>query len=197
MKFEISDDFLEFIKGLSGETSTETVVDLLQWASQNKQAKEVVDGFKQLNTVAKREFCFYLLRYKYTPEQALKAAKNFQEQNRKDRSLISKIVARAQEGYPFTMPNGVKCVIRKDKRSYDLEFTVQGIKVTIVYLSLKLKHAMESLQTNCVPTYRLYKIIIDNQTFLGTSGQINQKILEAITKNISPYLYALLDKEEQ
>jgi hypothetical protein len=197
MKFEISDDFLEFIKGLSGETSAETVVDLLQWASQNKQAKEVVDGFRRLNTVAKREFCFYLLRYKYTPEQALNAAKNFQEQNRKDRSLISKIVARVQEGYPFTMPNGVQCVIRRDKQSYALEFTVQGIKVTVVYLSLKLKHAMESLQANCVPTYRLYKIIIDNQTFLGTSGQINKKIVEAITKNVSPYLYALLGEEEQ
>jgi len=79
--------------------SPSTLIDILRWASENREAAEkTAEGAERLNETGKREFEYYMFKVTYKPDEALRRAFEIELENRARRSLLSKAIAHAKKG---------------------------------------------------------------------------------------------------
>ena len=79
--------------------SPSTLIDILRWASENREAAEATaEGAEHLNETGKREFEYYMFKAVYKPDEALRRAFEIELENRARRSLLSKAIAHAKKG---------------------------------------------------------------------------------------------------
>lgn len=195
MQFDVSDDFLAFLEQINDTGSPTAMLSLLNWATKNPDKLEsVVNGYNRLNVTAKKEFGYYLLHQRYIPPEALKTAQRAQKINHDQRSLLAKALTQLRKGsFKLKMPNGVPCVIAKAKdESYLLEFEVCGVPVIVEYYCIRhLSRALRSLMENCVPPFSIKNISVAGSNYRPGSEE-GVAVREAIAKNISPYVNALM-----
>jgi len=143
LKLNIPDVFIDLMKEIEGyigkysSPSSSTLIDVLEWASKNpSSATRVVEEVRKLKATGKDEFTSALFGWKYKPDTALKRATWRQEERRKRRSLLFKLIINAKKnGYRFETAGGAECVVKKSNdylAPYVFKFNVDGVE-TLVY----------------------------------------------------------------
>jgi len=197
MNIQITDQFTDFLCSFSNLTNTAIVVKLLKWASENpKKANEIMNAFAKLNTTSKRDFSLRLLNVGLAPDEALERAIKWQEEQRERRSMLGKVLATVRKGeeYHYVLPNGVHCRIAKRDDEYFFTFSVCGKNVVVVYHKhFQLGTALDELKHNWVYHSRMIEVRFDGKTYVPYSNA-TKKILEAVSKNVDPYVHVVVEK---
>ena len=172
--------------------SPSTLIDILRWASENREAAEkTAEEAKCLNETGKREFEYYMFKAAYKPDEALRRAFEIQLENRARRSLLSKAIACAKRGgYTLKMPNGLECRITRDGDYYVFLLKPGGVDVKVLHSGRLLGEALNSLSrfsTFSSGKYGIKAIIIDGKRY-SRREKTGRIILEAIRRNINPYI---------
>jgi len=195
LKFDVSDKFLTFLEQVDDTGSPSAMLSLLRWATKNPDELErIVSEYNQLNFTAKKEFSYYLLHESYIPNEALRVAQHVQKIKHDQRSLLAKALTQLRKGpFKIKMPNGVLCVIIKAKdESYRFKFKVRGVLVIIEYYHIwRLSRALNSLMENRAPVFDMKNISVARSNYRPESDE-GLAIREAITKNVNPYVNALM-----
>ena len=198
MKFDVPDEFLKLIETLNEPTCTGTVATLMKWASANPQeAIKIVDEYYRLGRNAKSRFRLNVFSYDKNPVEAVKEAWKLQAKQHKQRKILSKALAEIRgQGHVITMPNGVQCRITKRNELYSSEFIVQNVKVIVTTSGSGIATYLNELKERgefyspC-----LEEVTIGNQTFMAYDKRV-KKILDAIKKNVNPYVNAVIADEK-
>ena len=180
--------------------SPSTLIDILRWASENRETAEATaEGAERLNETGKREFEYYMFKASYKPDEALKRAFEMQLEDRARRSLLSKAIAHAKrDGYILKLPNGLECKMTYDGDYYVFQFWPGGVDVKILHNGDFLGEALNSLSrfsTFSSGMYGIEAIIIDGKRY-SRRGKTGRIILEAIRRNINPYIYMTVEGNE-
>ena len=137
MKFDVPDSFLELLMkcGDYYSPSPSTLIDILRWASENREAAEkTAEEARRLNETGRREFEYYVFNLTYKPDETLERALEMQWENRTRRSLLSKAIAHAKRGgYTLKMSNSLECKITRDGDYYIFKFKPGGVDVTVLH----------------------------------------------------------------
>jgi len=194
LKFEVPDSFLELLMkcGEHYSPSPSTLIDVLRWASENREAAEkIAEKARGLNKTGRRTFEEYMFWLSYRPDEALERAIKLQEENRERRSLLSKIIAHARKGgYRLKMPNDCECEIRHDGNHYVFKFTPGGVEVQVYHNGRCLAETVKSLKETGEFSYGVYGIsgiVLDEKMYLRVD-EAGKNILEAIKENVNPYV---------
>jgi len=201
LKFEIPDKFLEMLAKCGGfyQPTPSKLIDILKWASENREAAgKVAEEVKCLNKRGRRDFEEYMFWLSYKPDKALEKAFEMQEENRKRRSVLSKVIARAKGGgCVLKMPNGLECKITREGKYYAFKFNVGGAEIVIFHSRNFLSETLTSLKTIATfssGSYGIREIILDGKKY-SWRDKTGRAILEAIQKNINPYIYMTIKDE--
>ena len=199
MKFEVPDGFLELLTkcGDYSHPSTSTIIEVLEWASENSEAAgRVAEEAERLNETGRRAFEKYMFWLSYKPDKALEKAFELQEENRARRSLLTKVIAHAKRGgYILKMPNGLECRITRDGDHYAFRFKMGGADVTVLHSGRFIGEALNGLSrfsTFSSGKYGIRAIILDGKNY-SWKGKAGNAILEAIQRNINPYVYMAIE----
>ena len=202
MKFEVPDSFLKLLMkcGEFHSSFPSTIVKILKWASENREAAEkVAEEVKRLNEAGRREFEYYMLKIAYKPDEALEKAFEIQMERRARRSLLSKAIAHAKRGgYSLKMPNGLECKITYNDENYIFSVKPGGVNVEIHHSGWYLGEALISLSrfsTFSSGKYGIKRIILDGKRY-SWREKMGEAILEAIRRNVNPYVYITVEGGE-
>ena len=195
MKFEVPDSFLNLLMKCGGRysSSPSTIINILKWASENREAAEkIAEEAKRFNETGRREFEYCLLRLSYKPDEALKRALEIQMERRAMRSLLSKAITHAKRGgFTLKMANGLECRITYERGRYIFLFKPGGVNVKVIHNGRFLGETLSSLSrlsTFSSGKYGIEAIILDGKKYSRWEKR-ETTILEAIKKNINPYVY--------
>jgi len=180
--------------------SPSTLIDILRWASENREAAEkTAEGAERLNETGKREFEYYMFKAAYKPDEALRRAFEIELENRARRSLLSKVIAHAKRGgYTLKLPNGLECKITCDGDYYVFRFKPGGVDVKVLHSGRLLGEALNSLRhfsTFSSGKYGIKAIILDGKRY-SRREKTGNVILEAIRRNVNPYVYMTVEGSE-
>lgn len=202
MRFEVPDAFLELImrSGDYYSPSPSTLVDILAWASENKDAAEkVVEEVKKLNETGRREFEYNMFKLSCKPDEAVKKALEIQRERRVRRSLMSKVAARVRKGcYTLKLANGLKCKITAHDGDYVFEFNLSGANVKIIHNGRFIEETLVSLSrfsTFSSGIYGIKRIILDGKEHHPWE-RVGETVLEAIRRNTNPYIYMVVENSK-
>jgi len=202
LKFEVPDSFLKLLMecGDYYSPSPSTLIDILGWASENREAaEETAEEAKRLNEAGKREFEYYMFKVAYKPDEALKRAFEIQMEKRARRSLLSKAIAHAKRGgYTLKMPNGLECRITRGGDYYVFKFKPGGVDVKVLHSGRLLGEALNSLSrfsTFSSGKYGIRAIILDGKSY-SWRERTGNVILEAIQRNVNPYVYMTVEGDK-
>ena len=200
MNIKVADEFVEFLDTLGQDTSVSTVIAILKWASENpSESAKLIGAVKGLNITSRKEFSHMLLHLSYRPNEALASAIRGQRERYNQHHLLGKILAqlRKNKAYHYRMPRGTHCTITKmPDEKYLFIFTTNGKEVKITYARhFALGAAVTLLTQNIAPTLHMEELRFDGKIF-RPYAENTKKILEAISSNIDPNVYAVLDDKE-
>ena len=202
MKLEVPDSFLNLLRkcGEYCSSSPSTIIDILKWASENREmAEKIAEEAKRFNETGRREFEYCLLRLAYKPDEALKKALETQMEKRAMRSLLSKAIAHARRGgFTLKMANGLECRITCEDGRYVFLFKPGGVNVKIIHDGRFLGEALSSLKhfsTFSSGKYGIEAIILDGKKYSRWEKR-GTLILEAIKNNVNPYVYTAVEGNE-
>ena len=202
MKFEVPDSFLKLLMkcGEFHSSFPSTIVEILKWASENREAAEkVAEEVKRLNEAGRREFEYYMLKIAYKPDEALEKAFEIQMERRARRSLLSKAIAHAKRGgYSLKMSNGLECKITYSNENYIFSVKPGGVDVKVLHSGRLLGEALNSLSqfsTFSSGKYGIRAIILDGKSY-SWREKTGNVILEAIQRNVNPYVYMTVEGDK-
>jgi len=202
LKFEVPDSFLKLLMkcGEFHSSFPSTIVEILKWASENREAAEkVAEEVKRLNEAGRREFEYYMLKIAYKQDEALEKAFEIQMERRARRSLLSKAIAHAKRGgYDLKMSNGLECKITYSNENYIFSVKPGGVNVEIHHSGWYLGEALISLSrfsTFSSGKFGIKRIILDGKSY-SWREKTGNVILEAIQRNVNPYVYMTVEGGE-
>ena len=202
MKLDVPDAFIKLLMSGGGyyQPSPSTIIEVLEWASKNREAAErVAEEVERLNETGRRAFEEHMYCLSYKPDEALEKAVELQEENRARRSLLSKVISQAKRGgYTLNMSNGLECKITHDGDYYVFKFKPGGADVTVLHSGHFLSEALNSLNrfsTFSSGMYGIRAIILDGKNY-SWRGKTGNAILEAIQRNVNPYVYMTVEGNE-
>ena len=191
LRLNVPDAFIHALKKIGREMEPEKVIDALIWASENpEKAEKVAEGCKALNYVGKREFETCLL-IGNEPDYALEQAKKHQAEEHEKLSLLRKVTAHAKKGgYEFTLPNGVKCIVKKKDKNYVFTFSVGEEKISLIMSGYDLSWRLPWIVRGNIEDYWVKGAIYRGKKYPEYDPRIGV-LLEAIRENVSPHVCAV------
>lgn len=195
MMSRIPDEFIEVLKEIKMEVPPRNVVDWLEWASRNPEdAKRLAEAYRGLGRSGRHEFAVALLRGE-SPDRAIESAVEDDAECRKKRSLLSKVIADAKKGgYRFTTPNGVECIVVRDRsdEGYWFNFKVEGEEIGILYGRRSLLCALELWGSGSAYKHRIKAVLYKDKLY-SPYADIAKAIIRAVEENMKPEVLTAVD----
>ena len=193
MKFEVPDEFIELLEEIEKDVPPINVLKWLEWAAQNPEgAKRLVEGCKRLGRSGRYRLAVGLW-FGDDPDRAMESAVKSDADRRRERSLLSKVMAHAKrKGYEFTMPNGVKCTVVQDKDGYWFRFKVEGEEIGILYGCRGLLYVISSWKSGLSPGFRIRAASYKGIVFIPSASK-TEMLIKAIEENMKPEVAAAVN----